>query len=107
MCTLLWKTVVRDNAANDTGENGSNDDAGENAREDGTVTTSITDQVWSQFQDELEPLEPERQIAVLWCINESLLKGYDDGTLRLDNPVTRAEAATIILRFMNLQNNGN
>ena len=106
MCTLLWKTVVRDNAANDTGENGSNDDAGENAREDGTVTTSITDQVWSQFQDELEPLDPERQIAVLWCINESLLMGYDDGTLRLDNPVTRAEAATIILRFMNLQDNG-
>jgi hypothetical protein len=92
-------------AANHTGENRSNDSTGENT-EDGTLTTSITDQVWSQFQDELEPLDPERQIAVLWCINESLLMGYDDGTLRLDNPVTRAEAATIILRFMNLQDNG-
>ncbi|HHX10305.1 MAG TPA: hypothetical protein GX729_02875 [Firmicutes bacterium] len=105
VCTLLRKTVTRDNAANHTGENRSNDSTGENT-EDGTLTTSITDQVWSQFQDELEPLDPERQIAVLWCINESLLMGYDDGTLRLDNPVTRAEAATIILRFMNLQDNG-
>jgi poly-gamma-glutamate synthesis protein (capsule biosynthesis protein) len=106
VCALLWKTVMRDNAANNTGENGSNGGAGDNPHEGGTITTGITDQVWSQFQNELEPLDPERQIAVLWCINESLLKGYDDGTLRLDNPVTRAEAATIILRFMNLQSRG-
>lgn len=103
VCTLLWKAAVRHNAANDMDKNG-NGGTGEDA-EDGAVTTGITDRLWSQFRNELESLDPESQTAVMWCISESLLMGYDDGTLRLDNPVTRAEAATIIRRFMNRQNN--
>lgn len=89
MYTAL-EAAVRHNAANDMDKNG-NGGTGEDA-EDGAVTTGITDRLWSQFRNELESLDPESQTAVMWCISESLLMGYDDGTLRLDNPVTRAES---------------
>lgn len=44
----------------------------------------------------------ENPAAVLWCMEQGLIKGYDDGTLRLSSSITRAEAATVLLRVINL-----
>ena len=35
-----------------------------------------------------------------WAIEVSLINGYDDGTLRPQNNITRAEAATMLYNFI-------
>lgn len=34
------------------------------------------------------------------CVNEGLLKGYDDGTFKPDKPITRAEMAVVLTRLL-------
>ena len=41
----------------------------------------------------------ENQAAVAWAVAEGLLKGNADGTLDLDGLVTRAQAATVVMRL--------
>ncbi|HHY11731.1 MAG TPA: hypothetical protein GX529_03780 [Firmicutes bacterium] len=85
VCTLLWRTATTNT---DTGTTGNGN--------------GITGTERPKHHDELEPLEGQNRTAVLWCIEQALLQGYDDGTLRLNNSITRAEAAAIILRLVNL-----
>ena len=37
--------------------------------------------------------------SIRWCMERGLLKGYPDGSLQPDNPVTRAELAVILDRM--------
>ena len=52
--------------------------------------------------------------ATLWCnnaistlSNAGIIKGYDDGTFRPNAPITRAEFATMAVRFFESKYNGN
>lgn len=38
--------------------------------------------------------------AIRWAVTNGLMQGYPDGTFRPDNPVTRAELATILWRMV-------
>ena len=66
------------------------------------------DQLQAIYTDNYE--EPiYTDVADHWAMNsieflntEGLIKGYDNGTFKPDNPITRAEAATIIARELNL-----
>lgn len=40
--------------------------------------------------------------AVSWCTMNGILGGYGDGTLRLRGQATRAEAATMLMRYFEL-----
>ncbi len=40
---------------------------------------------------------------IIWAANEGLVKGDGDGRVRPDDPVTYAEAMTLILRLLNLE----
>lgn len=40
--------------------------------------------------------------AINYLVNNNILKGYEDGTIRPENNITRAEVATIITRYKNL-----
>lgn len=46
----------------------------------------------------LDPNEEIKEEYVLSLIDYEILKGYPDGKMRLDEPITNAEAITIILR---------
>ena len=37
------------------------------------------------------------------ALSAGLFEGYEDGSLRAENDLTRAEAATVILRFLDKQ----
>ena len=39
---------------------------------------------------------------IRWCIEHGLMKGYPDGSFRPDEPVTRAEMATILKRLVEM-----
>ena len=39
--------------------------------------------------------------AMRWAVGTGLLNGYEDGTIRPENPVTRAEVAAMMYRFVN------
>ena len=38
--------------------------------------------------------------AFNWAVGSEIIKGYEDGTIRAQNNTTRAEAATILYRFL-------
>ena len=39
--------------------------------------------------------------SVAYCVNAGIIKGYNDNTFKPTNSATRAEVATMILRFVN------
>ena len=41
--------------------------------------------------------------AVMWCVEEGILKGTNEQTLAANRTATRAEAAAILCRFLNVQ----
>lgn len=44
--------------------------------------------------------------AVNFAVSEGIIVGYDDGTFKPDNPITRAEVVTIVNRFLGRIPNG-
>ena len=52
----------------------------------------------SAFAD-ADTVSAENQTAVAWAVAQGLLQGNADGTLDLDGVVTRAQAATVVLRL--------
>ncbi|MGE5580064.1 MAG: CapA family protein [Bacillota bacterium] len=51
-----------------------------------------------------EPSEgtPDPQAAVTWATQNGILRGYADGSLRLDEVISRAEMAVIVFRYLDL-----
>lgn len=47
-------------------------------------------------------VSPWAHSDVLWAVKEGLIRGYPDGTLRPGDQLTRAEAAVLIQRFLQL-----
>jgi poly-gamma-glutamate synthesis protein (capsule biosynthesis protein) len=45
-------------------------------------------------------LDPQALNTVTWAVSQGILKGDPDGALRLREPVTRAESAEILLRYL-------
>ena len=45
-------------------------------------------------------LEPQARASVEWALSQGILRGYPDGTLRLAEPVSRAETAEILSRYL-------
>jgi poly-gamma-glutamate capsule biosynthesis protein CapA/YwtB (metallophosphatase superfamily) len=108
VCTLLWRAAGMHDTTHVLGD--SQENAGTSESHDP-----------AESQDPIEsqgPQEPqnspgltvqvdelnnaENPAAVLWCMEQGLIKGYDDGTLRLSSSITRAEAATVFLRVIDL-----
>ena len=52
----------------------------------------------SAFAD-ADTVSAENQTAVAWAVAQGLLQGNADGTLDLDGVVTRAQAATVVMRL--------
>lgn len=48
-----------------------------------------------------DKITPEMVDAVAYCINAQIFKGYDDNTVNPTGEATRAEVATMIMRFVN------
>ena len=49
--------------------------------------------------------ENENDYKYLYClVKNDILKGYDDGTVRQNSNLTRAEAATVFSRFLKVIN---
>lgn len=87
VCTLLWRAAGMPGAVD-------------------TASDATAEAQPQQYLEEFESLDSESRKAVLWCIANGLLQGYGDGTLRLNQSITRAEAATIILRLLNMEQAG-
>ena len=52
--------------------------------------------VYADFTD--MPEDERAQIAINNAVKNGILSGYEDGTVRPDSPITRAEMASIITR---------
>jgi len=52
---------------------------------------------------DIKNVHPTIQDEIEKISNLGLIKGYEDGTFRPDNSLTRAEVATVIYRFINLK----
>ena len=75
--------------------------------EESDVNNNVTIETHSSnYIEELESLDAQSRKAVVWCINKELLRGYKDGTLRLNQSITRAEAAAVVLRLLNMEQAG-
>jgi hypothetical protein len=42
------------------------------------------------------------EAAVVWATQNGILRGYPDGSLRLDEVISRAEMAVIVSRYLDL-----
>jgi hypothetical protein len=51
---------------------------------------------------DIAKVSPEYADGVKFCTSSGIITGYDDGTVKPQNNVTRAQAATMIQRFVNL-----
>jgi len=71
------------------------------------LTESSRGTYWSQSNDYSDVSSGSwYNNAISTLSNAGILKGYTDGTFRPNAPVTRAELATMVSRFGNLQSNG-
>jgi len=71
------------------------------------ISDNYRSQIWSQnnpFSD--VELENWFNNAVSTMANDGMLRGYEDGTFRPNVSITRAEVATLISRFVDLQHSG-
>lgn len=50
---------------------------------------------------DIDSVSPEYKDGVLFCTSNGIITGYEDGTIRPQSDVTRAQAATMIERFVN------
>ena len=59
-----------------------------------------------QYQPEPEPVDDITghwaEDSIRWCMEHGLMMGYPDGSFKPDNPVTRAEMATILKRLVEM-----
>lgn len=51
---------------------------------------------------DIDKVSPEYADGVKFCTSSGIITGYDDGTVKPQNNVTRAQAATMIQRYVNL-----
>lgn len=56
---------------------------------------------------DISALDTEKKKAICYLKDEGILNGYSDGTVKLNNPINRAEFVTIIMRFKLGENNVN
>ncbi len=57
-------------------------------------------EIYAPFVD-VNELSAEEQFDIAYAVELGLVNGYDDGTFKPENKMTRAEVATIIYRFIN------
>jgi len=108
VCTLLWRAAGMPGAADVPGD--SQESAGTSESQD---PAESQDPVESQGPQEPqnshgltvqfdELRDTQNLTAGLWGKEQDLIKGYDEGTLRLSSSITRAETATVLLRVIGL-----
>jgi len=68
------------------------------------VYKKIDTQIGDSSYTDLSNIDSDVQIAISIVSEAGLVKGYDDGSFKLDNNMTRAEIATIIYRYNELLN---
>lgn len=52
---------------------------------------------------EVSGLGPEEARAISWAMGKGILRGYPDGSLQLQVPISRAEVAEMLLRYLDAQ----
>lgn len=60
---------------------------------------AVVDEMPRRFTDGAQ-VAPWAQEAMIWCIQNDIIKGYPDNTLGAKNAATRAEVATMLQRFV-------
>lgn len=65
----------------------------------------VTTVEYASFND-INELSEMYQNLILTIANMKLINGYEDGTFRPNNYMTRAEAITVIARFLQVKNGG-
>ncbi|MGN0517371.1 MAG: S-layer homology domain-containing protein, partial [Acutalibacteraceae bacterium] len=51
-------------------------------------------------------IDTDSKYAWSWCMQNNIVNGYEDGTLRPNNTISRAEAAAIFVRYYCLEKEG-
>lgn len=66
--------------------------------------TPMTKEEWSNMAKGIENTKPKDEIVsqdMLWCAENGIFKGYNDGSYREDEPLTRGQCAIVLRRFYN------
>lgn len=70
----------------------------------GALCQEATTDFVSTFADTENILDDSLYTFINNAVSIGIFEGYEDGTLRPENNLTRAEAATVLLRFANISN---
>lgn len=66
----------------------------------------VRNSIQTKYYSDTSALSYDSNTCILCISKLGLIKGYEDGTFRPANSLTRAEVATVIYRFSNLLNGG-